>query len=687
MIGKVLNNTYRLEKRLSAGGMGEVYVASHLRIKNRSFAIKRLLPELAVSEKFRERFQIEAEAMMGLNHVNIVRIEDFLIEEGAYYLVMEFVESLSLEQRIRLHGALSHVDADDLACQLLEGLDFCHGRGIIHRDLKPANLLLTSDDTLKITDFGIVRQEGGQKLTGTGTILGTPEYMSPEQIMGVVQLDGRCDLYAVGIILYEMLTGTLPFQRTEDSGSYVVLYAHMNNEPPPIPSSVPSYLRAAVKYCLKKKPDERFPSARDMLAFLEAGREAEGQLPGSTVTSRRQGQRGQRLTKPLPKNLDTIPGTPKSDILKSFPIKAPSDGTANFQRVDPGKVPPSGEVQRRGSTMGRLFRLLLLSMFLGASLAGGIWWWNGELDLSVLDKLESLLNQPPAKHSAHTRRTPNAKRTPTHKTQTPDAGGSKTPKQNTAPTPTKPDVSAKQPEANMPSHDAGAPSASAKPDAGAPSASPKPDAGAPPTPAKADAGAPSVPPKADAGAPPETKKPPLRRKKSPLNATMLGLPHSSTFGDKPPAWFPKALDDKKNKARTPKTKEPSSKSPDPRGKGVEPLFFPPRRKPPSRRDKLDPLFFPPRRKPPGRRDKLDPFFPGRVRPRARPARRFSFRQPGKWPKRVTMPCRIWLKSCVSSCMKNSSRKGATPAVYCRRTCWNKRRKEPHRILCESSLRR
>ena len=289
MIGKILNNTYKLERALSEGGMGQVFVASHLRIPQRVYAIKRLLPELAASPRFRERFQAEAQAMMELSHPSIVKIEDFLIEDDTYFLVMEFVESRSLEEKILEEKRIGLEEVHTYMIQLLDGLEFCHQKGFVHRDLKPSNLLLTKQGELKISDFGISRQEkrlDGKKLTATGTVLGTPEYMSPEQIMGG-DLDGRSDLYSTGIILFEMLTGHLPFVRTADQqGTYSVMFAHINEEPPPITDvSIPAYLRSAVRYCLEKHPSDRFQSARELREHLEDGYaefHEKGELPTSS---------------------------------------------------------------------------------------------------------------------------------------------------------------------------------------------------------------------------------------------------------------------------------------------------------------------------------------------------------------------------------------------------------------------
>lgn len=280
MIGTTLNNTYRLEQALTEGGMGQVYIGSHLRIKSRKYAIKRLRPELAATPNFQTRFQMEAEVMMALNHPHIVRIEDFLIEDNAFYLVMEFIEGSSLDARLRL-GAMGPDLVHRLAVELLSGLEMMHRKGIIHRDLKPSNLLLTTDDVLKITDFGISLQEqSDRRLTRTGTILGTPDYMSPEQIMSY-SLDGRSDLYSAGVILYEMVRGIPPFPRSADTGgSYQILFAHVHRPPPALDELVaPAYLRIAIERCIRKDPRQRFASAAEMIRFLEESRANEGFSP------------------------------------------------------------------------------------------------------------------------------------------------------------------------------------------------------------------------------------------------------------------------------------------------------------------------------------------------------------------------------------------------------------------------
>ncbi len=329
MIGKILNNTYRIEERLSAGGMGQVYIAAHQRIEGRCYAIKQLLPEFSDSEQFSQRFISEAKAMMALNHPNIVRIEDFLIEDGTYFLIMEFVEGESCAEKIRREAPLPPEEIHNYLFQLLDALDYCHRKGIIHRDLKPANILIDKENRLKLTDFGIARQSNAPKLTQTGTILGTPEYMSPEQILANRPIDQRSDLYSVGVIFYEMLSGSVPFPASKETQStYNVLFAHVNNEPPPISdSTVPRYLLDALFKSLAKNPDDRFQSAAEFKQFLEQHRFS-ASSSSSTPEGTAEFRRSQAIQAP--------------PVSSSFPSSSSTpEGTAEFRRSQAIQASPS----------------------------------------------------------------------------------------------------------------------------------------------------------------------------------------------------------------------------------------------------------------------------------------------------------------------------------------------------------
>ncbi len=327
-IGKVLHQTYRLDKALSEGGMGQVFVASHLRIHNRQYAVKRLRPELAASERFLARFRIEAQAMMALEHPNIVRIEDFLVDEHTYYLVMEYIRGRPLDEIIFFQKRLSAAQIVSIAIQMLDALECCHAQHIIHRDLKPSNVLVEESGRIKLTDFGIALQEDlTSRLTNTGTLLGTPDYMSPEQITSK-EMDGRSDLYSLGVMLYEMLTGRLPFLRTQESeGSYVILFAHVHTEPPPIQdATLPAFLVEATLRCLKKHPDQRFLDAAQMRQFLLQHLPSEAWLH-----TRETKEEVSSLAKGIPNLYDTQ-GKPASPASAALLKAAPS---SPFQPITP----------------------------------------------------------------------------------------------------------------------------------------------------------------------------------------------------------------------------------------------------------------------------------------------------------------------------------------------------------------
>ncbi len=327
-IGKVLHQTYRLDQALSEGGMGQVFVASHLRVHNRQYAVKRLRPELAASERFLARFRIEAQAMMALEHPNIVRIEDFLVDDHTYYLVMEFIRGRPLDEIIFFQKRLSSAQIVSIAIQMLDALECCHAQHIIHRDLKPSNVLVEEGGRIKLTDFGIALQEDlTNRLTNTGTLLGTPDYMSPEQITSK-EMDGRSDLYSLGVMLYEMLTGGLPFPRTQESeGSYVILFAHVHTEPPPIQDpTLPAFLVEATLRCLKKHPDQRFLDAAQMRQFLLQHLPSEGWLH-----TRETKEEVSALAKGI-KNLHDTQGKPASPASAALLKAAPS---SPFQPITP----------------------------------------------------------------------------------------------------------------------------------------------------------------------------------------------------------------------------------------------------------------------------------------------------------------------------------------------------------------
>ena len=261
-----LVSSYRLEGEIAHGGMGVVYRGVHT-IFEEVVAIKAIFPEMTLNPELRERFLNEAKIQRRLQHPNIVQIREFLIEQGRFYIVMEYIEGETLAGYLkRLQRPMSPSEALPIFNQVLDGLQFAHLQQVIHRDIKPSNIMLTREGVAKLTDFGISRVLGAAKMTQTGTSLGTPAYMSPEQIQGL-KVDQRSDIYSMGITLYEMLVGRVPFERSRESDSdFSVLTAHMS-QTPVAPSNwvpeIPPILDGAVLHALKKKAEDRFASCAD----------------------------------------------------------------------------------------------------------------------------------------------------------------------------------------------------------------------------------------------------------------------------------------------------------------------------------------------------------------------------------------------------------------------------------------
>jgi serine/threonine-protein kinase len=198
---------YRIERLLGRGGMGAVYAGVHQET-GLPAAIKVLAESLAVDSRFRERFQGEVETLKRLRHKNVVTLQGYGEEEGLLYFVMDLVDGPSLEGELRSGRRFSWREVVDIGVQVCAALKHAHDHGVVHRDLKPANLLLAADGTVKLTDFGIAKFFGGTSLTLAGSMVGTPDYMSPEQVEGK-PVTPRSDLYSLGCLLYALLTGKL----------------------------------------------------------------------------------------------------------------------------------------------------------------------------------------------------------------------------------------------------------------------------------------------------------------------------------------------------------------------------------------------------------------------------------------------------------------------------------------------
>lgn len=255
----LLNQRYRLLSELGQGGMARVYKAQDTRL-GRTVAIKILREQYSGDRSFLLRFQEEARAVAALSHPNIVGVYDVGQDDGTYYIVMEHVEGVTLKELIEKQGALAVDVAIRLADQICAGLNFAHGKGIVHRDVKPQNVLVTSDLHAKITDFGIARALNAPTVEKANEVFGTVHYISPEQAQGHAATPAS-DIYSMGVMLYEMLAGRLPFPGNSPAA---VATKHLREQPRPlyeIQPRVPPTLSDIVLQAMAKDPQDRFSSA------------------------------------------------------------------------------------------------------------------------------------------------------------------------------------------------------------------------------------------------------------------------------------------------------------------------------------------------------------------------------------------------------------------------------------------
>ena len=266
--GKLIGE-YKVESWLASGGMGDIYIVWHTRLERRE-AMKVLKPELAENAQFVNRFLAEARRAAGLDHKHIIPIFQISQENTSpIYFTMKIIEGQSLKDYLAEQAPLSEQLSAQLCLQICDALGYAHENGIIHRDLKPANLMLDHEGHLYLLDFGIARAEHELEMTATGTQMGTATYMSPEQSQDVRKVDGRSDLYALGIILYEMLTGDVPFK---GNSAVNVALQHVQS---PIPdaailrSDISQNMLQLIQNLLQKSPEDRYPDARALKTQLK----------------------------------------------------------------------------------------------------------------------------------------------------------------------------------------------------------------------------------------------------------------------------------------------------------------------------------------------------------------------------------------------------------------------------------
>ena len=318
-VERVLSAQYELDREIGRGGMGIVYLARDRRLK-RQVAIKLLPPELAFRSDIRSRFLKEAETAASLSHPNIVPIYSVDEREGLVYFVMAFVDGENLAVRLHRLGRCSPEETRRILLEVARALDYAHDRGVVHRDIKPDNILLCEDDGgwVMVTDFGIARavsDPGDSRLTATGMAIGTPAYMSPEQAMGEREIDGRSDLYALGIVGYQMLAGEPPFIA---NSTPAMLVKHISERPEPLEQRVPGVpidLARGIMMLLEKEPSNRFPTAEALVAALETGNMPD--RPSTSLDLRQDGRSlagdSRRSFASVPQSGVAVAGAPSRD--------------------------------------------------------------------------------------------------------------------------------------------------------------------------------------------------------------------------------------------------------------------------------------------------------------------------------------------------------------------------------------
>jgi serine/threonine-protein kinase len=277
---------YEIVKELGKGSMGVVYQANDPQI-GRTIALKVLRPDRVSSEDFVQRFLKEARAIGRMSHQNIVTVYDVGQDQSTVYIAMEFLEGEALNVYAR-DRALTMEQIADIGIQVADSLDYAHTRGIVHRDIKPQNIMVAPTGVVKLTDFGIAHVEDPEAShqTQAGEILGTPNYMSPEQVMGK-KVDGRSDLYSLGVILYELATGSRPFKGENLAAIFHAITSETPARPQALNPAVPEGLSGVILRCLEKNPEERFRTGHELSEALRASLRTGGEAKGDEAVRKK----------------------------------------------------------------------------------------------------------------------------------------------------------------------------------------------------------------------------------------------------------------------------------------------------------------------------------------------------------------------------------------------------------------
>ena len=260
--GMIFAGRYQIIDKLGKGGMGQVYRVLDKKL-NEEIALKVIKPEIAIDKNTVERFSNELKIARKIGHKNVAKMFDLNEEKGTHFITMEYVRGEDLKKLIRKMGQLSVGQAIPIAAQICEGLAEAHRLGIVHRDLKPQNVMVDEEGNARIMDFGIARSIETKGITGAGVMIGTPEYMSPEQVEGK-EVDQRSDIYSLGIILYEMVTGRVPFEGDTPFTIGVKHKSEKPKDPKELNAQIPDDVNNVILRCLEKERENRHQSAGEL---------------------------------------------------------------------------------------------------------------------------------------------------------------------------------------------------------------------------------------------------------------------------------------------------------------------------------------------------------------------------------------------------------------------------------------
>ncbi|MBC8536982.1 Stk1 family PASTA domain-containing Ser/Thr kinase [Feifania hominis] len=267
LIGKIINDRYRIQSIVGTGGMSVVFKAVDM-LTNQTVAVKVLKQEFLEDSQFRRRFETESNVIAMMDHENIVRILDVGLNDDLYYIVMEYVDGITLKQYIERQGPLKWRETLYFVTQVLEALEHAHNKGIVHRDIKPQNIMLLDNGSIKVTDFGIARISSTNTNTMTDKAIGSVHYISPEQVSGE-KTDYRSDIYSLGVMMYEMLTNSLPFDAENPVSVALMQLQSTPKRLTEIDPEIPEGLEDIVLKAMAKSPDRRYQSAGEMLEDIE----------------------------------------------------------------------------------------------------------------------------------------------------------------------------------------------------------------------------------------------------------------------------------------------------------------------------------------------------------------------------------------------------------------------------------